>query len=63
MRDALHRMVDGKKKLLSFTFVWALQCACQMHRVHFDAAMALRQLSSPYWTSNDRNIGTYPAGS
>ncbi|PPK72056.1 ATP-binding cassette, subfamily B, HlyB/CyaB [Methylobacter tundripaludum] len=51
MRDALHRRVNGKKKLLPIsteTFVWALQCACQVHRVPFDAAMALRQFSSPY---------------
>jgi len=51
MRDALHRRVNGKKKLLPIsteTFVWALQCACQVHRVPFDTAMALRQFSSPY---------------
>jgi len=51
MRDALHRMVNGKKHLLPITtetFIWALQCACQVHRVPFDAAMALRQFPSPY---------------
>jgi len=51
MKDALHRMVNGKKQLLPInteTFIWALQCACQVHRVPFDAAMALRQFPSPY---------------
>jgi subfamily B ATP-binding cassette protein HlyB/CyaB len=51
MKDALHRMVNGKKHLLPITtetFIWALQCACQVHRVPFDAAMALRQFPSPY---------------
>jgi len=51
MRDALHSMVNGKKHLLPITtetFIWALQCACQVHRVPFDAAMALRQFPSPY---------------
>jgi subfamily B ATP-binding cassette protein HlyB/CyaB len=51
MRDALHRMVNGKKQLLPIsteTFIWALQCACQVYRVPFDAAMALRQFPSPY---------------
>ncbi|MDI1277243.1 peptidase domain-containing ABC transporter [Methylobacter sp.] len=51
MRDALHRMVNGKKQLLPIsteTFIWALQCACQVHRVPFDAAMVLRQFPSPY---------------
>jgi len=43
--------VNGKKQLLPInteTFIWALQCACQVHRVPFDAAMALRQFPSPY---------------
>lgn len=51
MRDVLHRMVNGKKQLLPFsteTFVWALQCACQVHRVPFAAEMALRQFPAPY---------------
>ncbi len=51
MKDALHRIVNGKKHLLPITtetFIWALQCACQVHRVPFDAAMALRQFPSPY---------------
>lgn len=51
MRDALHRRVNGKKHLLPITtetFIWALQCACQVHRVPFDAAMVLRQFPSPY---------------
>lgn len=55
MRDALHRMVNGKKHLLPIsteTFIWALQCACQVHRVPFDAAMALRQFPSPYNSAN-----------
>jgi subfamily B ATP-binding cassette protein HlyB/CyaB len=44
-------MVNGKKQLLPIsteTFLWALQCACQVHRVPFAAEMALRQFSSPY---------------
>ncbi len=51
MRDALHRMVNGKKRLLPIdteTFLWALQCACQVHRVPFAADMALRLFPSPY---------------
>ncbi|MDO8413654.1 MAG: peptidase domain-containing ABC transporter [Gallionellaceae bacterium] len=51
MRDALHRIIDGKKKLLPIsteTFVWALQCACQVHHVPFAAEMALRQFPPPY---------------
>lgn len=55
MRDALHRMVNGRKQLLPIsteTFIWALQCACQVHRVPFDAAMALRQFPSPYNSAN-----------
>ena len=51
MKDALHRIIDGKKKLLPIsteTFVWALQCACQVHHVPFSAEMALRQFPPPY---------------
>jgi len=54
MRDALHRMVNGKKRLLPIsteTFLWALQCACQVHRVPFAADMALRRFPSPYNTA------------
>lgn len=51
MRDALYRIVNGKKRLLPIsteTFVWALQCACQVHRVPFSADMALRRFPLPY---------------
>lgn len=51
MKDALHRIINGKKQLLPIstdTFVWALQCACQVHRVPFAAEMALRQFPPPY---------------
>jgi len=51
MKDALHRIIGGKKHLLPIstdTFVWALQCACQVHRVPFAAEMALRQFPPPY---------------
>jgi len=44
-------MVNGKKRLLPIsteTFLWALQCACQVHRVPFAADMALRRFPSPY---------------
>ena len=55
MRDALHRIIGGKKQLLPIsteTFVWALQCACQVHRVPFAAEMALRQFPLPYNSAN-----------
>jgi len=51
MKDALHRIVAGKKQLLPIstdTFIWALQCACQLHRVPFAAEMVLRQFPPPY---------------
>ena len=51
MRDALHRRVNGKKHLLPITtetFIWALKCACQVHRVPFAAEMALRRVPPPY---------------
>jgi subfamily B ATP-binding cassette protein HlyB/CyaB len=51
MRDALHRIVAGKKKLLPVstdTFIWALRCACQAHHVPFAAEMVLRQFPPPY---------------
>lgn len=51
MRDALHRIVGGKKQLLPIsaeTFIWALQCACQVHRVPFSDEMALSRFPPPY---------------
>lgn len=51
MKDALHRIVNGKKQLLPIsadTFVWVLQCACQVHRVPFSAEMALNRFAAPY---------------
>lgn len=51
MRDALHRIIAGKKKLLPIstdTFIWALRCACQVHHVPFAAEMVLRQFPPPY---------------
>ena len=51
MRDALHRIVAGKKKLLPIstdTFIWALRCVCQVHHVPFAAEMVLRQFPPPY---------------
>ena len=58
MRDALHRIIDGKKKLLPIsteTFVWALQCACQVHHVPFAAEMVLRQFPPPYNSATLQN--------
>ncbi|MDH4235346.1 MAG: peptidase domain-containing ABC transporter, partial [Gallionella sp.] len=51
MKDALHRIIGGKKKLLPIstdTFIWALRCACQVHHVPFSAEMVLRQFPPPY---------------
>jgi ATP-binding cassette, subfamily B, bacterial HlyB/CyaB len=51
MKDALHRIIGGKKTPLLIatdTFVWALRAACQLHHVPLAIEIILRQFPPPY---------------
>ena len=51
MTQPIRYTKEGKKVPLPIkpdTFAWALQCACQLHRVPFETDIALRQFPPPY---------------